>query len=248
MYRYYKRILLTCLSLCVLLSAQSQRRRGGDDGVVIRAYPALGFTASQIEGDYLKGFKKWGFTAGVGSQFYFFGSDRWSLSVEADFSQRGSTEYVNSAETPYNVGGLTLNYVDVPLTFHFTDPWGGITVGVGLVYSRLVKQPKPRFSYRPTYVEPDTSDVSFLRNDLALVGDIRFAVWRNLMINFRMQYSLIPIKKDWTFVEHITANDSEPPIVSHNDCYNFSIAVRLIYMLGDAPSSSRSRTSRSSRR
>ncbi|KWW30074.1 MAG: hypothetical protein AUK63_1120 [bacterium P3] len=220
----------------VLLSAGAQRRRHGGDGVVFRAYPMLGGVASQIEGDYLKGFKHWGVTGGVGTQMYFGDSDRWSLSVEADFSQRGTREYSNSSEIPYNIKGLTLNYIDIPLTFHFTDPWGGITVGAGVVYSRLVSQPHGTLSYNPAYVEPDTTDLTFLRNDLAIAGDIRFAVWRNLMLNLRIQYSLIPVKKGWTFVEHVTASDTEPPKVTVNDCYNFSIGVRLIYMLGESPS------------
>jgi len=231
-----RRQLTFLLLLAVLSPAMAQRRRGGSEGVTFRAYPAIGITTSQIEGDYLKGFKKWGFTAGVGAQMYFGDSDRWSLSVEADFAQRGSCEYSRSAEVPYNIDGLTFNYIDIPLTVHFTDPWGGIQVGVGLVYSRLVNQPHGTISFSPTYVEPDTTDMSFLRNDLALAGDLRFTLWRNLLLNLRVQYSLIPIKKGWTFVEHVTANDSEPPKVTVNDCYNFSIGLRLIYMLGEAPS------------
>lgn len=226
----------TALLLLTILTPAEAQRRGASEGVTFRAYPMVGVTASQIEGDYLKGFKKWGFTAGVGAQMYFGDSDRWSLTVEADFAQRGTREYSRSAEVPYNIDGLTFNYVDVPLTMHFTDPWGGITVGLGLVYSRLINQPHGTLSFSPTYVEPDTTDMSFLRNDLALAGDIRFTVWKNLMLNLRVQYSMIPIKKGWTFVEHVTANDSEPPIVTVNNCYNFSIALRLIYMLGEAPS------------
>lgn len=214
-----------------------QRGHGGD-GVTFRAYPAVGGTVSQIEGDYLKGFKKWGITAGVGTLMYFGDSDRWSLSAEADFSQRGTYEYSHSAETPYRVEGLTLNYVDIPLTIHFTDPWGGIMIGAGLVYSRLVNQPHGTLYYNPSYVEPDTSDLTFLRNDLAVAGDIRFAVWRNLVFNLRFQYSIIPVKKDWTFIEHVTVGDTDPPIRTVNDCYNFSIGIRLIYMFGDAPSGS----------
>ena len=233
-----QRVFFVLLLMAVAMPAEAQRRRSGSDGVTFRAYPTVGATASQIEGDYLKGFKKWGFTAGVGTQMYFGDSDRWSMSIEADFSQRGTLEYSRSAEVPYNIEGLTLNYVDVPVTFHFTDPWGGIMVGVGVVYSRLVNQPHGTIAYNPAYVEPDTSDMSFLRNDLAVAGDLRFTLWRNLMLNLRIQYSLIPVKKGWTFVEHITANDTEPPKVTVNDCYNFSIGIRLIYMLGESPSGS----------
>lgn len=232
-----KRWIAVVLLLALVLPVSAQRRYRGSNSVTFRAYPSLGGTVSQIEGDYLKGFKKWGFTAGVGAQMYFGSSDRWSMSVEADFAQRGTCEYSRSAEIPYNVDGLTLNYVDVPLTLHFTDPWGGVVLGVGVVYSRLVNQPHGTISYNPAYVEPDTTDMSFLRNDFAVAGDLRFTLWRNLMLNIRVQYSLVPIKKGWTFVEHITANDSEPPKVTVNDCYNFSFSLRLMYLFGEAPSS-----------
>lgn len=206
------------------------QRRGG--GSIIRAYPVVGATVSQIEGDYLKGFKKWGFTAGVGAQAALDKNERWFLSVEVDFAQRGVNEYVRNSEIPYLISGMTLNYVDIPLTFHFKDPYGGIMLGVGLAYSRLVQQPHGTISFNPAYVVPDTSDMSFLKNDLAVAGDLRFTIWRGLQFNIRMQYSIIPVKESWTFVEHVTANDSEPPLVTTNDCFNFSVSVRLLYLFG----------------
>lgn len=230
--------MLLCCVVCNAASAQ--RRRSGS---VIQAYPVAGATVSQIEGDYLKGFKKWGFTAGVGAQVKLVADERWLFTMEADFTQRGSEERVRNAEIPYLVSGLTLNYVDIPLTFHFKDPYGGIMVGAGFVYSRLVQQPHGTISYNPKYVEPDTSDMSFLKNDLAVAGDLRFTLWQGLQLNLRVQYSIIPVKKGWKFVEHVTAQDSEPPIVTVNDCRNFSIALRLLYVFG-GDYNSRSRKSR----
>ena len=235
------RSFLTSIFFLVLfLSRATNAAAQGSGEFTIQAYPVIGVVSSQIEGDYLKGFKHWGFTAGVGAQM-FLGSDRWSLSVEADFAQRGASEYNRNSRIPYLVEGLTLNYVDVPLLFHFKDPWGGIQLGLGFTYSRLVAQPHGKLSFSPTYVEPDTTDLSFLGNDLAICGDIRFAVWQGLMLDLRVNYSLIPVKRDWTFVEHVTANDVEPPIVTVNNCYNFSIALRLLYMLGPSPEPHRRR-------
>ena len=105
---------------------------------VIRAYPSLGSTVSQIRGDELRGFRKWGFTAGVGAMVDLTENNMWHLSMEADFSQRGA---FNNTHDPYALFNFTLNYVDIPLTLHFTDPIGGITIGLGPVYSRVVQQP-----------------------------------------------------------------------------------------------------------
>ncbi|MBQ7061979.1 MAG: hypothetical protein IJM88_01640 [Bacteroidales bacterium] len=218
------------LYLLIAPDAQSQRRRGSRySRQIIRAYPTLGATASQIRGDELRGFRKWGFTGGVGAEVGLTSNGRWAFTVEADFSQRGA--YNNSGD-PYSIFGLTLNYVDIPLTVHFTDPYGGITIGAGLVYSRLVQQPHGEMRYSPAYFVPDTSNMTFLRNDLAFALDMRFPIWRSLYFCLRWQHSLIPVKKDWQFTEYRNATETGK-VTWSNDLYNSSISVRLLYKFGD---------------
>lgn len=198
---------------------------------LFHAYPVVGVTVNQIEGDYLKGFKKWGFTGGVGTEVRLSDNGRWKLSMEADFSQRGVRETNRNSQIPYLVD-LTLNYIDIGLMGHFVDPFGGIMLGVGLTYSRLVQQPHGTLSFNPEYVVPDTTDMTFLKNDLAIAGSLRFPLWRGLKLDLHIQYSLIPIKKDWTFVENRRLNDPAP-LVTVNDCKNFSVALRLLYVFGE---------------
>lgn len=224
---YPKALALLLLLIAIGLSAEAQRHRQSS---VIKAYPVVGLTASQIEGDELKGFRHWGFTGGVGALTALTDNQRWLLSVEADFTQRGVRETAFTAETPYNVTGLTLDYVDIPVMVHFTDPYGGLTVGLGLCYSRLVQQPHGVLSYNPNYFVPDTTDMTFLRNDLSAVAGFRFTLWRNLKLDFRVQYSLFPVKKGWKFTENPQA---QTPIVSINNCYNFSVSTRLMWIFGE---------------
>ncbi len=183
-----------------------------------------------MEGDELKGFNHWGFTGGVGAILDLTNNGRWSMSVETSFTQRGIREVSRTSTTPYNIYGMNLNYIDIPVMLHYTDPYGGMTVGLGLCYSRLVQQPKGTIEYNPNYFMPDTTDLTFLRNDFSAVADFRFTLWRNLKLNCRMQYSLIPIKKDWHFTEHHTSTHTETYV---NDCYNFSISARLMWVFGD---------------
>lgn len=217
-------LLLTFLLSCSDLQAQRRRHRS-----LFRAYPVVGATASQIRGDELRGFKKWGFTAGVGSSLSLTDNGMWDLSLEATFSQRGS---FNNTNNPYSLFNFTLNYVDIPLSLLFTDPYGGITIGAGLSYSRLVQQPHGNILYSPTYFVPDTSDFSFLKNDLAATLDVRIPIWRGLTIGFRYQHSLIPIKKGWSFTEYNQMFSGGSKTWS-NDLYNSSISVRLIYVFGE---------------
>lgn len=193
----------------------------------IHGFASAGATLSQIEGDELKGFRKLGFTGGVGAIVSIDKKEIWHLSIEALFSQRGS---YNNTGDPYSIS-LPLNYVDIPLMVHYHDMWGGMLAGAGLVYSRLVQQPHDVMQYNPSYFVPDTINMKFLNNDLAVVADIRFPVWKSLWLNLRWQYSIIAIKRDWQFTEYIgvDAEGNPKPKRWKNDCYNNSLAFRLIW-------------------
>ena len=230
-HKYIGTHFIPLLAVVLLLSsaadAQAQRRRRG--GNVIGAYPVVGVTTSQIRGDELRGFDKWSFTAGVGADIVINDDPRMRLSLEADYSQRGA---YNATSDPYRLLDFTMQYVDIPLTFHFTDPYGGLTIGAGLVYSRLVKQPHGIIYYNPNYFMPDTSDMSFLPNDLSFAIDVRFPIWRGLTFNFRWQHSMMPVKRNWQFTGYPTPGSHAMETWS-NDLYNSSISVRLLYIFGD---------------
>ena len=224
----YKTTIPLLFALLVLGSGTLNAQRY-NSRQIIRAYPSVGATVSQIRGDELRGFRKWGFSAGVGAIADLSSNNMWHLSIEANYSQRGA---FNNTRDPYALFMFTLNYVDIPLTLHFTDPIGGITIGVGPVYSRLVQQPHGVMFYQPGYFEPDTSDMSFLKNDLAAAIDVRIPVWRGLTLNIRYQHSIIPIKRDWHFFGYHYEGDRETSYWQ-NDCYNSSITLRLLYVFGD---------------
>ena len=226
---YRLKFLLPFSLLLTLLPIGDLQAQRHNNRQVIRAYPSIGFTASQIRGDELKGFKKFGLTAGVGALVSLTDNEMWSLSLEANYVERGS---FNNTNDPYSITGLALRYVDIPLGFHFTDPYGGMTIGTGLIYSRLVQQPHGQIYYTPNYFEPDSSDMSFLKNDFSAFIDFRFTFWRGLTLNVRFQHSLIPIKKDWHFTEYssLFAGGSR---TWANDLYNSSVSVRILYVFGE---------------
>lgn len=204
-------LLLYCASFC-----EAQR---------IAAYVSSGATVSQIEGDELKGFDKWGYTGSVGAMINLSENGMWKMSLEAGYSMRGA--YNNSGD-PYNIK-VNLSYVDVPLTAFFRDPYGGILIGVGPVYSRLVQQPHDVISYNPDYFIPDTSNMTFLKNDLALAGEIRFTIWSGLQFSVRYQRSIISIKDSWNFTE-IANNRAHS--WKNVGIYNSSVMARLIWQFG----------------
>lgn len=228
-----KKILFILLIALVGTAVQAQR---------IHGFVSSGVSLSQVEGDELKGFRKWGYSGGVGAIFALDRHEDWRISVEALFTQRGA--YNRSGE-PYSLD-LGLNYVDIPLMLHYRDPWGGMLFGVGLNYGRLVEQPEGRILYPPSFY-PDTNDMQFLRNDLGVVADIRFYVWRGLMLNIRWQYSLIAIKQDWNFYQRngdmLLVDEEGRPILDAegntqlvprfdnwvNNCFSNMLVFRLIW-------------------
>ncbi len=196
----------------------------------IHAFVTSGVTLSQIEGDELKGFRQGGFTGGVGALTAISSNNRWGVSLEALFTQRGVYNNSHDPQNLYNIK-MHLNYVDIPLLFHYQDPYGGMLFGLGLNYGRLVQQPHGLIKYNPNYFIPDTTDMSFSKHDLAVVADMRFTVWRGLQLNLRWQYSLLAVKEDWNFFTYSGVNaDGSPRYNKHSsDCYNHSLAVRLIW-------------------
>ena len=193
-------------------------------GQYIHAYSMAGAIASQVEGDELKGFNHWGFTGGVGVIADLDDRDTWSLAVETDYSCRGIYNRKHSNENFYNIS-LNLHYVDIPLTLFFHDPYGGLRVGVGIVYGRLVRQPHGTATYNPNYFVPDTTDMTFLKNDLAPAIEFRFNIWQGLQFSARYQYSIIPIKRDWHY-------QFAGKTISNN-FYGSSIAFRLLWQFGE---------------
>ena len=209
----------------------------------IRGFISSGLTFTQIEGDELKGFHKIGYTGGVGAMVNLDKHEDWRFSVEALFTQRGA---YNRTGDPYSIS-LRLDYVDIPVMLHYRDPWGGMLFGLGLNYSRLVQQPHSVMKYNPLYFIPDTTDMTFLSNDLMIAADFRFPIWKGLWFNVRWMYSLISIKKEWQFSQA----DGEEPVIGPdgnpvlnpdgstqmttrwkrwtNDCFNHSIVIRLIW-------------------
>ncbi len=221
-----KHIPIAILFILMTLTASAQQR--------IHAFFTSGVTFSQIEGDELKGFKQIGYTGGVGALVSLSENNRWGMSLEALFSQRGAR---STSDTRYYLYYFNVrsNYIEIPLLLHWQDRHGGMLFGAGVSYGRLVRQPHGEIGFSPTFFVPDTTDKTFLPNDFMVVADARFTIWRGLQLNIRWQYSLIAVKRDWTFryfdgyESDSEGNQVERWATKTNDCYNNSIVLRLIW-------------------
>lgn len=94
-----------------------------------------GFNASQIDGDLLAGYNKFGLVAGGAVSVQI--AERWRPSLEVLYTQKGSR---SSSDETLTYGAFTrfsLDYVEVPIMMNYVD--GGFMLNVGLSYSRLVQ-------------------------------------------------------------------------------------------------------------
>ena len=223
-----KTITIIALLLILLPAGQAQS---------INAFVAAGTALSQVEGDELKGFDHWGLAGSVGAFINLDQRDMWGASIEAGYSCRGIYNIKFNSKNYYNII-LNLHYADIPVTVFFKDPFGGLRIGVGLVYSRLIAQPGGSIAFNPDYFIPDTSNMKFLKNDFAAAAEMRIKIWKGLQFSLRYQYSLLPVKKDVTF----RTKDRE----WKNNYYNSAVQVRLLWQFGynDRPSYAKNRRHR----
>jgi len=183
---------------------------------------AFGGNLTQVDGDEVYGFKKFGFNVGASSIYPF--NDKWSISIEASFSQKGSYEkYPPDAdptkELPYY--DLRLSYLEVPLFVYFTDQ-GFLSIGAGFSYGRLVGIKEIEWGIP---VHSSITNSPYNRDDWNAIINVRIPIWKRLKIDFRYAYSLTKIR---TRTYTNTTGDSWT-----RDQYNNIITLRLVYVFNE---------------
>lgn len=125
--RLWAVVALVCLAGVV-------RAQQADDFRRFRAFPVVGYNASQIDGDNIAGFYKAGLSAGVGVFTMLDARERFSLSMEILYDQKGSR--VRPGVQPLD--RVTLDYVTVPLQFNYHDQ-DRMIFGAGISFGSLFR-------------------------------------------------------------------------------------------------------------
>ena len=149
-----------------------------------------GLTAAQIDGDVSAGYHKVGLQGGLGVAARLKGKQ--SASVEFLFTQRGC----RNQPQYYPVFSTTLNYVEVPFQWHYSDwlvegsgrksDWYRVLVNAGLSYGRLI-------GYKDKYkdgfgISAALEDLN--SNSVCLLLGASFNVTRHLGWSFRYNRAL----------------------------------------------------------
>jgi len=145
-----------------------------------------GATLSQIDGDLLSGFHKFGLQGGIRVNTIF--TERWELSTELLFSQQGARRSIN--DDPSSIyDRIQLNFVEVPVLINFND-WK-FQVGAGLSYARLINyEVEDIFGTVITDLETFNEDV------FSLVISVTFNFTDQVAMNFRWSRYLNDLQGD----------------------------------------------------
>lgn len=171
----------------------------------------------QVDGDRYAGYFKVGVNAGA--VLYTRISDRYSLSMELLFSQKGAASNFrqNSASKTFTIvtQKINLNYAEIPILFNVYDKKKS-HLGIGLSYAQLISASEtlttsPSYSYDP-------AQHTFIKRDINFIAGANLFLLKGLYANLRFQYSVLPIRTD---IDYEVARSKQ---------YNNLWVLRLMYL------------------
>jgi hypothetical protein len=155
-----------------------------------------GFTSSQISGDDLSGFNKFGGYAGLFANFPIVPSAKMKLQFELNFIMKGSHTFVSPGSTAViNSYALNLFYVEAPLLLKlvpFTNKLKGLEIEIGPAFNVLF--------HHIEKIDGEKWNINeqFRWYEVALDIGIGYLFKQHYGINLRWSTSIIPVRKpEW---------------------------------------------------
>lgn len=195
----------------MLISVQSfsQKIRGG---------LALGFNTSQVDGDEVFGYHKFGLNAGPMAIVPF--GKHFSVSLETLYNQKGSYQSPQINDSLSGEYKLILNYLDVPVLIHYNDK-NIFNVGLGFSWGKLVEFKEWEHGNR---IQWNTPYGPYKTSDIEVLLDVQLRLFTGFYFDFRYGYSVAKIRTR-TFLNGEVRNQ-----------FNNLRSFRLIYVFKDTPS------------
>jgi len=186
----------------------------------------FGTNFTQVDGDTYWGYHNVGLNTGATVYIHF--TQRWGLSMDLLYMQKGSRS-ANTYTDP-NLGleieqyGIQLNYVEVPVTFHFKQSLpvfenpAIVDFELGASYARLISSSEWAYMSQPFSTNPAIN--YFNNTDYNVVLGAAMKLYKNLNVNIRYQYSLTTIRPAARVPLGFSYGDGQ---------YNNVCVLRLIY-------------------
>lgn len=181
----------------------------------------FGMNMSTVEGDTYGGYHKAGLNGGF--TVYAAISPSFLANLELIYTQKGSrgVKVLNSyySGTFIEKYYLDLNYMEVPLVFHYVAT-SQLTVGVGGAYAQLINSKEDVYTDQPVNLRPDSN--VFRKQDYSLLADAGFQIGDGLFFKARYQFSLTTIR-DWNKI---------PVGYGYGNLqFNSLFSIRLMYLI-----------------
>lgn len=164
-------------------------------GQRIKGVAIGGMNISQVDGDEIYGFKKVGLNVGLGAIMPF--GKGFSVSIETLYSQKGANQKDQYSRTDSSGNLLTgayklkLDYLEVPILFHYTDH-DRISIGGGFSYGGLVHLKE--WEHNELVETTTLSSGVYSNSDISVIADLRFKIYKRLKFNIRYSYSMVKIR------------------------------------------------------
>jgi hypothetical protein len=180
-----------------------------------------GVNATQVDGDEVYGYKKFGLNVGAAAIIPITGN--WSVTLENIYSEKGAHQrprFIDSLDGSYD---LKLNYLEVPVLIQYTDK-DIVTFGLGASWGGLVKISEQRNSI-PMPGTTLTSGI-YRSSDINFLMNVRFRLVKRLHFDVRYGYSIRPIATR----EIVDSKTGYPNI---RDQYNGMFTFRFYYIFNE---------------
>lgn len=171
---------------------------------LFRGMIIAGFNMSQIDGDRMAGYYKFGFNGGVG--VFAMIKKKFSISMELLYNMKGAKSQLSSSRI--NSRNITLDYVDIPVMFNFHDKkiaifGGGLSVGALVrkkqdIYDGMGNK-QVNMTYKVNgqdqYVDIESYMLNYRPYDLQVVGHATFLIKKRIGVQARFGYSIVGLGK-----------------------------------------------------
>jgi len=122
-------LILAFCSLCLSFNSVYAQQ-------TFRAGIVGGLNFTQIDGDDIAGYNKIGLTGGFMVELGLDEYERWSAVMEILYTQKGSSSTINNSIVGFTI---SMDYAEIPLYVKYHDLQGGLSLGLGAVVGRSVR-------------------------------------------------------------------------------------------------------------
>lgn len=195
---------------------------GGNQAIaqVIKGVAIAGFNASQVDGDEVFGYHKFGWNVGASAIIPL--SKHWQIGLENIYNQKGSIQKALYSDSAKNGSyRLFLDYVEVPVLLFYEDK-ETILFGAGLSWGRLINVKEYEHGIR---VDSTSLNGPYNRNDVNFLLDLRFRLYKKIKFNFRYAYSVAKIRERHYYNFYQGSWDRKQ--------YNNMLTFRLLYYFNE---------------